>query len=171
MAGNKLSALDVLCKILKSGIIHGSKKEGYIKGPNAAVCFSECPLSFIKYFASDNEKKGARYRFYGIAISKKAAFENGARPVIYLPDNEGEWIPMDQKWRHVRFEYGNVDWTFEREWRKKGDLDLNQLPGFYVIHWNPSEKIELETNLREDLGKKVRGFLPMEHLNQMFLTI
>ncbi|MFT7007646.1 MAG: hypothetical protein ACJAXJ_002175 [Colwellia sp.] len=87
-------------------------------------------MSSLKNFASKPEvKEDARYRFYGVAINKKGAFELGARPVIYLPDNEGDWIPQDQKWRHVRYEYDKVDWTHEREWRKKGNLNETKTVG------------------------------------------
>jgi hypothetical protein len=68
----------------------------------------------------ENEK--GKYRFYGLAFSKRTIFDAGGRPVVYLPDNEGEWIPEEQKWRHVRYEFGKVDWTHEREWRVPGDL-------------------------------------------------
>jgi len=158
-------AFDNLKSILQDGIIKGGF--GFIKGPNKAVCFSEIPLSQLKLFAKLEPEK-ARYRFYGICISKKAAFENGTRPVIYLPDDEGEWIPKNEKWRHVRFEYGSVDFTLEREWRKKGDLDLRNLPGFYVICWNPKEKSELKKIVNDEIKTKIRGYLPMEHLIQMF---
>lgn len=161
------SALDVLCQILKAGKIIGSNNKGFIKGTDTAVCFTECPLSAVKLFASGDEVKNAKYRFYGIAVSKQAAFKNGARPVIYLPDEEGYWIPEGEKWRHVRFEYGEIDWTFEREWRKKGDFDLRNLPGFYIVHWSPSEQRQIDDALNEILRRKVRGYLPMKHLNQM----
>lgn len=164
---SSFSSLEVLCQILELGKIIGSNNKGFVKGADTAVCFTECPLSAVKLFASAPEVEKAKYRFYGIAISKKAAFNNGARPVIYLPDDEGDWIPTDEKWRHVRFEYGSVDWTFEREWRKKGDLELKDLPGFYILHWCPTEKEALEKSLRTDIRSKVRGYLPMKHLNQM----
>ena len=163
--GSEQKAFNNLKSILKEGIIKGGF--GFIKGPNRAVCFSEIPLSQLKLFAKPEPDK-ARYRFYGICISKKSAFENGARPVIYLPDDEGEWIPKDEKWRHVRFEYGSVDFTFEREWRKKGDFDLRNVPGFYVICWNPKEKSALKKIINDEIKTKVRGYLPMEHLIQMF---
>ncbi|MDM8544076.1 hypothetical protein QUF90_23620 [Desulfococcaceae bacterium HSG9] len=161
----KHPAFESLKNILAEGKINGGT--GYIKGPNKAVCFSEIPLSSMKLFARP-EPEEARYRFYGICISKMAAFECGTRPVIYLPDNEGDWIPSDEKWRHVRFEYGVVDFTFEREWRKKGDIDLRKVPGFYVINWNPIETEQLKKIIHEDIKDKVLGYLPMAHLIQMF---
>jgi len=163
----EFSALDVVCQILNVGKILGSNNKGFVKGGESAVCFTECPLSAVKLFASGEDVKDAKYRFYGIAVSKRAAFENGARPVIYLPDHEGMWIPDSEKWRHVRFEYDKVDWTFEREWRKKGDLELKSLPGFYIVHWAPEERAQLEKSLHKDIRDKVRGYLPMKHLNQM----
>lgn len=162
------SALENLCKILSDGELIGSTNEGFIKGPHPAVCFTETPLSSLKHFASKpEENEYARYRFYGVAINKKSAFELGARPVIYLPDKEGNWIPKEQKWRHVRYEYGEVDWTHEREWRKKGNFDLTEVIGIYIICWSSNEIEEIKNSMNEDVAKKVRGFLPMLHLNMM----
>jgi hypothetical protein len=162
------SSLDVLCQILNAETIIGSGKGGFIKGPNSATCFTETPLSALKHFASEEDKpKDARYRYYGVAVSKEAAFTHGARPVIYLPDNEASWIPEEEKWRHVRYEYGSVDWTHEREWRVQGDFDLTAVPGIYVICWHANEVRTIKKALGENMAKKVRGFLPMSHLNQM----
>ncbi|MCG7400383.1 hypothetical protein [Caballeronia zhejiangensis] len=112
-------------------------------------------------------EEDARYRLYGISMSKKAVFKLGGRPVIYLPEDEGDWIPADQKWRHVRFELGAVDLTHEREWRVLGDLNLNKLPGLYVLVWSAIEAREI-TSLDTPVKKLIRGVLPMEHLT-MFL--
>ncbi len=109
------SPFDVLKEILISGVIRGSGNDGFIKGNQRAVCFSEIPLSAIHQFASPPTKEQAQYRFYGLSFSKKTVYAAGGRPVIYLPDNEAHWIPLEQKWRHVRFEFGKVDFTHERE--------------------------------------------------------
>jgi hypothetical protein len=90
----------------------------------------------------------------------------GGRPVIYLPDKEGEWIPADEKWRHVRFEYGTVDWTHEREWRLPGNVDLSKVAGVYLLVWSESESVEL-AKLNTPVRSKIRGVLPMEHLIDM----
>lgn len=99
-------------------------------------------------------------------ISKQQGFDLGLRPVIYLPDNEGTWIPDEEKWRHVRFD-STVDYTFEREWRIKKDIKLSEVIGFYILHWNPGEVEILEESLHKAIKDKVRGYLSMEHLNQM----
>jgi hypothetical protein len=115
-----VSAFEVLKEILRSKQICGSGKNGFVKGSRRAVCLSEIPLSVLHQFAKPPEEKtlpGKCYRFYGIVISKPAVFDIGGRPVIYLPDAEGNWIPPEEKWRHVRFESGQVDFTHEREWR------------------------------------------------------
>lgn len=158
----EIPPIEVLSEILRDGFLRGSNNKGFIKGTNPAVCFSEVPLASVRYFAALD---GMRYSVYGIAISKQAAFQLGARPVIYLPDNEGEWIPPDQKWRHVRFEHGNVDFTHEREWRLPGDLDLAKLPGFYLLVWDPSDSERF--NEITNKYKNIRGTLPLKHILQL----
>jgi hypothetical protein len=165
---NKPKALippfQVLKEILTTGILRGGK--GYVKGNRPAVCFSEIPLSQIHRFAEPPSALNAKYRFYGLVLSKKTVFEMGGRPVIYLPDTEGEWIPADEKWRHVRFEHGTVDWTHEREWRVPGDIDLTKVAGAYLLVWNEAESIEL-AKFNTPVRPKIRGILPMEHLIDM----
>lgn len=122
-----IPAFDVLKEIVISGVIRASGNEGFVKGTQKAVCFSEIPLSGVQQFATPPDEQLARYRFYGVVVSKKTVFEAGGRPVIYLPDSEGDWIPADQKWRHVRFEHGEVDFTHERDWRCRGNFDLRKV--------------------------------------------
>jgi len=160
---NTVPAFEVLKEILKAGRIRGSGKDGFVKGGRPAVCFSEVPLSTVSALASRPITATARYRYYGVAVNKKAVFEAGGRPVIYLPDDEGDWIPSDQKWRQVRFEYGSVDFTHEREWRSPGDFDLNKVPGLYVLVWSASEAKEIY-QLSCPVKSLIRGVLPMQHL-------
>lgn len=157
------SSFDVLKEILTSGIIRGSGNDGYVKGNQRAACFSEIPLSAVSGFACAPSETKARYRYYGVSVSKKAVFAAGGRPVIYLPEIEADWIPAEHKWRHVRFQYGEVDFTHEREWRVLGDLDLTKLPGLYVLVWSASEAREI-ASMKSPVQELVRGVLPMEHL-------
>jgi hypothetical protein len=154
-------AFSVLKEILSSGVIRGGL--GFIKGNRPVVCFSEIPLANINAFADHQE---GRFRFYGIVLSKQAVFEAGGRPVIYLPDNEGSWIPEEERWRHVRFEHGAVDFTHEREWRVLGDLDLKKVPGFLVIVWSAADRANLLL-AKTPVDHLIRGILPMEHLTEM----
>ncbi|MEM7404267.1 MAG: hypothetical protein AAF458_03195 [Pseudomonadota bacterium] len=156
-------AFEVLKKILKEGKIRGSGNQGFVKGNRNAVCFSEAPLSAVSAFAAAPDQKTSRYSVYGVAISKKAVFAQGGRPVIYLPDEEGAWIPAEQKWRHVRFELGSVDYTHEREWRSPGDFDLSLVPGIYVLVWSATEAKRIY-QLSFPISKLIRGVLPMQHL-------
>jgi hypothetical protein len=163
-----VSAFDVLKEIISSGVIRGSGNEGFVKGTRCAVCLSEIPLSAVHYIANPPSEANERgkYRFYGIAFSKRTIFDAGGRPVIYLPDTEGTWIPADQKWRHVRYEIGSVDFTHEREWRVPGDLDLTKVPGLYILVWSPSEAKEI-LKVATTLEGLIRGVLPMEHVTTM----
>lgn len=160
--------LDILKKILSDGKIKGSNNTGFIKGKNSATCFTEMPISATKYFATGPEedlpKQGLKFSYYGIAISKKSGFHSGARPVIHLPNDEAEWIPEDERWRHVRLEEEVVDWTHEREWRLLGDYLLKKSRGIYILHWTPTEYEEIKGALHPDIKKKIRGYLPMKHL-------
>ena len=149
----------VLREILDSGQIYGSGNAGFIKGNRKAVCLSEVPLSSMHLFAGEQ----GRYSSYGISLPKAAAFAAGGRPVIYLPDDEGLWIPDDQRWRHVKYEHGNVDFTYEREWRIPGDLDLSKLPDFYVLVESDDEADALR-ELPSVSKLPIRGIFAMQHL-------
>src|ERR1700694_4723855 len=70
-------AFEVFKEIITSGIIRASGNEGYIKGSQRTVCFSEIPLSSVPQFASPPSQDKARYRFYGVSLSKKAVFAAG----------------------------------------------------------------------------------------------
>lgn len=163
----EIHAFEILKRILAEGKIKATGKSAFIKGGHKAVCLSEIPLAGLTHFAqpADPNAHKTRYRPYGVLLSKKAVFKAGGRPVIYLPNNEVGWIPDEEKWRHVRFEHGKVDWTHEREWRVKGDVELNTLPGLYVLVWTAEEAKEI-TNMKGEFQKKVRGVLPLQHLTQ-----
>lgn len=161
-SGGQVSAFDVIKEILQDNKIYGSRPDyGYIKGGHTAVCFSEVPFSGLKYMLQDT-----RYEPYGLIFNKNTIFKNGGRPVIYLPDSEAEWIPSEEKWRHVRFEYGKVDFTFEREWRLRGDLDLSNA-GFYILVKNATEKDGIENYFKTN-SRKCAGIFVYEHMIQMF---
>jgi hypothetical protein len=116
-----------------------------IKGPDPAVCLTEQPLSAVL------KTPHSRYSHYGIAYHKACLFEQGARPVLYGGDTEiGRRLqPADSGYQagkqiysgglpeHLQYLYVTynpiipgrgqlypVDFTWEREWRYKGDLPI-----------------------------------------------
>lgn len=64
---------------------------------------------------------------FGVMMPKRWIYEKGGRPAIYQPEKEYELLHQDQQFRHVRLEKpgDHKDFSFEREWRLKGDLDLD----------------------------------------------
>ncbi|MGH8551098.1 MAG: hypothetical protein ACRERU_21340 [Methylococcales bacterium] len=159
-----LQPIDSLISLLQERRIRATGKSGFIKGDLQAVCFTEMPLSAIPLLVKKSSTSKHPYGFYGIALHKTNGFSQGARPVIYLPVSETSWIPQEEKWRHVRFEIGTVDFCHEREWRSCGDFLLNGDFGFYVI----VESSACEARIRESVSSNaltpVLGFIHMTTL-------
>jgi hypothetical protein len=110
---------------------------------------------------SNTDETSPRYEPYGIFCTKKIAYERGARPVLYLSNQEvcDLRIPDDELWRVVRLEVdddGWISWLHEREWRVKGDFRVPRSPYGVLVH-TPKEAAELiELLAAEPDGFKVR---------------
>ena len=155
-----ISALDALIAILREQQIRASGYHGFIKGGQSATCFTEMPLAAVPRLVEHSKKFTKHpYESYGIAVHKSGAFSQGARPVIYLPDNEAGWLPDKERWRHVRFEYGDIDFTHEREWRSPGNFILSQ-EVYYVI----VQTSKCEEKIRSSLAFQPQGILGFIHL-------
>lgn len=89
----------------------------YIRGSHPCVCFSEAPLSKLSHLLANPGTTGMRYKPFGVMVDKTWLFDRGGRPVIYQPDDEYKLLDESQRYRHVRYEPGSVDFTWEREWR------------------------------------------------------
>ena len=87
-----------------------------IRGEYNCVCFTEAPLASLEN-GLVNPKAYSRYSPFGVMFEKQWIFEQGGRPVIYQPDSEFNELPESMRWRHVRYEPGDIDFTWEREWR------------------------------------------------------
>lgn len=165
-----VEAFDVLKEILASGVVRGSGRTGYIKGQRPAACFTEVPLSAVHHIASEPGAELRKYRYYGIAVSKRAVFAAGGRPVIYVPDDEGGWIPDNEKWRQVRFEAEaddwRVNWTHEREWRVPDQLELSTIPELHILVWSAAEAEEIRV-FDSPVRGRIVSILPMQQLVQM----
>jgi hypothetical protein len=127
---NNRSAFDNLMKILRDGKIRGNAK-GCIKGPYSACCFMDVPFASLKYVLRRSKKdtRAPSYEPYGLFVQKQYAYKKGARPVLYLSNDEMEdlSVPGEARWRVVRLDVksGNwISWLHEREWRCLGDFCL-----------------------------------------------
>jgi hypothetical protein len=121
-------AFEVLQTIISSGFLLGSNN--LIRGSYKCICFSEVPLEQMPS-GLVNPDYYSRYSPFGIMVSKKWLYDQGGRPVIYEHDSEFELLPETHRWRHVRYEPGVVDFTWEREWRVRTERLAHSL---YELH-------------------------------------
>jgi len=97
------TAYQVLTEILQNQTIRAGS--GYVKSQTSVVCLSEIPLAALHHFTKP-PTESAKYEPFGIVFHKQDIFDQGGRPVIYLLNNELDWIPDKHRWRVVRFEAG-----------------------------------------------------------------
>lgn len=145
---DKLNSFQVLMKILKEQKLIGSTNQtingvprGFICGNEPVVCFQDVPLFSLsenilleQQMHSDAPTAPIRYTAFGLRFDKRYIFQKGGRPVIYEKTEVAKkFLPNDEYWRIVKLDLDNVDniidWTYEREWRIKGDFsfDLNEV--------------------------------------------
>ena len=68
-----------------------------------------------------NDELQTRYAPFGLLFKKSFIFDRGGRPVIYQPESDYGILPRELQYRHVTFDLGKVDFTWEREWRMQVD--------------------------------------------------
>ena len=124
------AAADAFLSILGSTSLSGSSRD--IRGGYKCVCFSEAPLPKLAHILSVPEHSGVRYKPFGVMTSKHWLFQKGGRPVIYQPENEFPLLPDELRYRHVRYEPGHVDHSWEREWRIRSE-SLTLDPAFVTL--------------------------------------
>ena len=132
--GKSISAFDMLVKILKEGKIRGGTN--YIKGGEPTTCFFNAPWPALARVITEENRR--RYEPYGIGVSKLYGFKKSARPVIYLPEDQAKkLLPPAEMWRVVELKLTPkkfIDWTHEREWRKRGDFPLDPKWTWVLVH-------------------------------------
>jgi hypothetical protein len=141
-AESKASAMDNLVRILESCAISGSSR--LVPGKQRAVCMFDVPIPDLYRVLVKSSRR--RYEPFGVAVDKRYAFAQGARPVIYLPLAEAaEIVRPEELWRVVSLDFARtppIDWSFEREWRMRGDLPLQpKLTVALVNTWADAEEI------------------------------
>jgi hypothetical protein len=134
----------------------------------------DLPFYSLKYVLNEENSNPAapRYEAFGVFVTKKHAYTEGCRPVLYMSDKELRQlgIPKDELWRVVRFEAsdeGWISWLHEREWRCKGDYTLPTNAGVLVKNWKYVERLN---KLLRDKPKKFevhpRAIIPLTILCQ-----
>lgn len=115
------SPREVLEQILTDRLLIAN--DGFIRGghTNSSVCFSEAPISKLLLEVGQENTK---YMPFGVLLDKEKIFELGARPVIYQSYASYDELPASHSYRHVTFHYPGVDFTWEREWRNRGNIEL-----------------------------------------------
>lgn len=70
---DEYTSYDNLIHILKTGVIWGSGKGGYIRGGKTAACFMYVPFASLKYVLTPENMKphDPRYEPYGIVVGRK----------------------------------------------------------------------------------------------------
>lgn len=112
--------LQVLEQILKDNALKSDKHN--------FISYTESPLrvmnDVLDYFQKFKDKSGCSPMFekYGIGINKKIMYEkNGARPVIYGPIEDKELIDISLHWRFELLDFLKWNFSWQREWRTKGN--------------------------------------------------
>lgn len=144
--------------ILRGGAISGTVK--FIPSGDRVVCLTECsPIEIHELMKSRDEESGdvgERYKWnrsnYGVAIHRTAACSHGALPAIYGSKELLQALPAHEAHRFVRFDRsgkGYADWTFEREFRIKGDVDMHQLDPheMFIIVANKADRFAMLARL------------------------
>jgi hypothetical protein len=113
-----------LKEIVKSQYLKGGN--GMILGNHNCVCFTESPARCLTNKGKLDAKYFSRYTPFGFQYTKKDVFKHSGRPAIYSTREEYEKqkTNTDLNWRFVSFDpskNGELDFTWEREWRIKAD--------------------------------------------------
>lgn len=129
--------------MIKKKIYASSEK---IRKSIGSVGFSDLePLSMLKWMRWLPKRVNWNFEPYGIAVKKEIAGQLGIRQVIYGNEDTYEQLPENLKPYFQSRGSAAVDWSEENEWRKIGDLDLNDIDekDLACIVWNRSEASEL----------------------------
>lgn len=167
------TALDNLISILEDGEVWGSnpgQAPGYIKGKRPAACLMDIPFAALKHVCIEDNV--GRYEPYGVVVSKRWAYDHGARPVLYLSDAEVDdlCIPDEELWRIVRLEKDGkhwISWLHEREWRCPDQFKLPPDPMALVEDTKDVASLQGVLNARtREFKSQPRAILPLNVIRQ-----
>jgi hypothetical protein len=138
------SAFNSLKNMIQKKKIYASSKR--IRKSIRCIGFSDLePESMLKWMRWLPKRVGWNFEPYGIAIKQEACQKAGLRQVIYGDDERYEKLSENDKPYFQSKGKKDVDWSQEHEWRKIGDLALDDIPEkdtAYVV-WGENEALEL----------------------------
>ncbi len=123
--GDERGAFQTLSRIVRGGKLLASCRASDRRFP--VVCLSAVPLAELlerRQYRSHLHRWD--YEPYGVALRTSAAERLGIRPVIYGEADDRSHLPADDQYL-FQAKGKTFDWTSEREWRSRGDIDLCQL--------------------------------------------
>lgn len=158
-----LSAKDRLIKILSDKCIKASKMPWT---GASAVCFTESTWAGLLPHSK-------RYSAYGIGFKKKALFDRGGGPAIYLrsdlfnnqktsSDFDTSILPFITPFSPLYrsksmidsdYDLGNCDYSHEREWRVPQDYSFNYRDIMFVIMDTLFDWESFPDKLKESIGR------------------
>lgn len=125
--GSRHTAFDALEHILEEGMIRGSSR--LTRGSLPMVSFTECrPEDLHRIIRWRPGLVRWSFECYGIAIPRKLLQQFGARPVVYGQESAASALPQDDRPFFQVRKTASTEWSNEREWRLRGDLDLRLVP-------------------------------------------
>lgn len=163
--GKYYEPFEALVNIIDKGFLWASKHEAITKYQSeGAVCFYDVPYKLWKNLIKTNPNGR---RGYGLVISKSVFWLLGGRPCIYT--NKAFELNWPESERHLLI-YTDlnrmptpIDWTHEREWRLRGDMNIYDHPSVTDIWWWPSvETVKDAQLLYRKFGKKIQSVYVME---------
>jgi len=120
------TGFDTLNRILREGMIRGSSR--MIRGTTPVVSLTECLPHNLSHLIKWRTGL-ARWTFepYGIALDGELLLKLGADRVIYGDDRVYESLPPEERYRFQLADPARNNWSEEREWLLKGNLDLREV--------------------------------------------
>ena len=170
-------AFENLLSMLTNKKINGG--HGFINGDDAVVCLQEAPLNSIsenllyeRMLRDANGTDHYRYRAFGLRFAKMFVYRKGGRPVIYGKASElRKILPKNEWWRIVDLQLESkdniIDWSHEREWRIKGDLEFKYNQTEVIVpsrtYYKKFVQYCLEKN-RQDMLLEINGIITLDSI-------
>ena len=100
-----------------------------IRGGHPVVSFTAAHPAVLARLARWARHLGRRtFEPYGVGVRRAAAPRLGLRPVVYGPPELHAALPEGERHLFQRRQGRREEWTAEREWRVRGDVELGRWP-------------------------------------------